>query len=697
MYSTKHLENILLAELTRKQYKQFMDDVADSTGLYFKQIRNVRNSDTFKKVFGNKQRIWIPLDIEVDSNVIGDNKETYNSLYRKHISVNQTLSNILNGVTDLFSLWETITRLAGKQEIDTMKIKSSDLLLYWLKGYVKVNGRIFKFGTLINRLLSMAKKVYANDEIALNDAIKELSRYLSNFQNRKNELDKLPKDLLDIANSLTDEDIYGTAIKKDRLYICISRYPADVAAMSTGQGWSSCQNLDHDETKTSVDYTDYNWHVKYDISLGTCVAYLIKESAIRRSMQKQNVPNKYDKKFEGKTHIPKTSLFPLLSSTARIAIKPFYNAEKNQIYLTIGTNARVYGDNTYGSIFRDTVRKYLEERQSDISGEFRIPRELYNEGIGDYNTLAVENGEIIDKYGANDMLEHENEYNQYTTEEAESILDEITHEINTDRDTAAIFNDNRIDGWDYVGNLKLIYHAIMTSCTVNDCKSIIVDNKEIDRYNEYNYSNFFEDAVASIYNNDTYFPDTTYNYPDVNRDTLIEWTEELRYKGNVFNTEDETSTITHTEFENCGKIFFFNPNTYIKECHFTNIGTIYIYDIGIDQMLNDCEVMNCKIVVLKDYGEIDADVIGKNWFEDVQFSIGKELYEKRFIKSLFKNCSFIDVNKNGIDKISEFEFEDCTINDTKLSGKYVLREDWQDFITNEDKLEITTDLLVKEQ
>ena len=695
MYSTKHLENILLAELTRKQYRQFMDDVADSSGLYFKQIRNVRNSDTFKKVFGNKQRIWIPLDIEVEYSTV-DVKQKYERLFGKYYlySNNDSIIDILYNIYPLLEIWDELT---NKQEIDVSEIYKYDMLLYWIKGYIRVNNRIFKIGTLINRLMGIAKKVYVNNSDKLQEIAAKLSSILSNFKNRKAQIDKLPADLLDAVNSLTDEDIYGTTIKKDRLYICISRYPADVAAMSTGQGWSSCQNLDHDETKTSVDYTDYNWHVKYDIAMGTCVAYLIKESAIRRSMQRQNVPTKYDKKFEGKSFIPKTSLFPLLSPTARIAIKPFYNEGKNQVFLTIGTNARVYGDNTYGSIFRDTVNDYLETHQSDISGEFRIPRELYNEGIGDYSTLVVEDGEIIDKYGANDMLEHENEYSQYTTEEAESILDEITHEINTDRDTAAIFNDNRIDGWDYVGNLKLIYHAIMTSCTVNDCKSIIVDNKEIDRYNEYNYSNFFEDAVASIYNNDTYFPDTTYNYPGVNRDTLIEWTEELRYKGNVFNTEDETSTITHTEFENCGKIFFFNPNTYIKECHFTNIGTIYIYDIGIDQMLNDCEVINCKIVVLKDYGEIDADVIGKNWFEDVQFSIGKELYEKRFIKSLFKNCSFIDVNKNGIDKISDFEFENCTINDTKLSGKYVLREDWQNFITNEDKLEITTDLLVREQ
>ena len=57
MYSTKQLENILLAELTRTQYDTFMETVRDSTDLSYKEIRNVRNSETFKKVFGNKQRI----------------------------------------------------------------------------------------------------------------------------------------------------------------------------------------------------------------------------------------------------------------------------------------------------------------------------------------------------------------------------------------------------------------------------------------------------------------------------------------------------------------------------------------------------------------------------------------------------------------------------------------------------------------
>ena len=47
MYSTKQLEKILLAELTRTQYDTFMEDVADSTDLSYREIRNVRNSETY--------------------------------------------------------------------------------------------------------------------------------------------------------------------------------------------------------------------------------------------------------------------------------------------------------------------------------------------------------------------------------------------------------------------------------------------------------------------------------------------------------------------------------------------------------------------------------------------------------------------------------------------------------------------------
>ena len=72
MYSTKHLENIILAELTRKQYNQFMKDTINSPelsgyseDLSYKKIRNIRNSLTYKRIFGNKQRIWILFDNDI--------------------------------------------------------------------------------------------------------------------------------------------------------------------------------------------------------------------------------------------------------------------------------------------------------------------------------------------------------------------------------------------------------------------------------------------------------------------------------------------------------------------------------------------------------------------------------------------------------------------------------------------------------
>ena len=64
MYSTKTIEKILLAELSRNQYNSFMQDVKDSSDLSYKEIKNIRNSETFRKIFGNKERIWIPLDVE---------------------------------------------------------------------------------------------------------------------------------------------------------------------------------------------------------------------------------------------------------------------------------------------------------------------------------------------------------------------------------------------------------------------------------------------------------------------------------------------------------------------------------------------------------------------------------------------------------------------------------------------------------
>ena len=414
MYSTKNIENILLAELSRTQERKFMEDVSRDAELSYKEIWQVRKKEVYQKIFGNKYRIWIPLDIGVDIATM-DTLGEYGKLFDKYGST-------LNEYFDEH-IYKNFIRLSiyfGIMPSKLDDIPDIYLLLYWIKGYIKIGKNIIKIGTLIKKLQSVIKKQIIENSsnppyIELcNTYLERINTALADF-NKRDRDERLPKELYLAGRNVPDEEIYGSTIKKDKLWICISRHPADIGAMSTGQGWSSCQNLDHDETKTRIDYDENNWHVKYDVALGTCVAYLITESNIKRSKERQNVPNGYDDKFKNKTFIPKTSLFPLLSPTARVLIKPYFS-ENGQVYLTIGTTPVVYGDNTYFDVFTNTVNSYFEEKQSNINGFFRIPRELYNEAIDGRNMIEVKNGKIVRVYGANDMYNRENEVPSRYTE-----------------------------------------------------------------------------------------------------------------------------------------------------------------------------------------------------------------------------------------------------------------------------------------
>ena len=64
MYSTKNIENILLAELLPNQYRDWMQDSQKSSKTSFRDMLKLRKSNVFQQIFGNKQRIWLKLDIE---------------------------------------------------------------------------------------------------------------------------------------------------------------------------------------------------------------------------------------------------------------------------------------------------------------------------------------------------------------------------------------------------------------------------------------------------------------------------------------------------------------------------------------------------------------------------------------------------------------------------------------------------------
>ena len=64
MYSTKNIENILLAELSRNQYNRWMSDSLEHSKSTLKNIVNLYKTPTFQSIFNGKRRIFIPLELE---------------------------------------------------------------------------------------------------------------------------------------------------------------------------------------------------------------------------------------------------------------------------------------------------------------------------------------------------------------------------------------------------------------------------------------------------------------------------------------------------------------------------------------------------------------------------------------------------------------------------------------------------------
>ena len=68
--TTNYLETLLEA-VTREQYKSVMKDIKDNSKVSYspKQVKNVRNSETYKQIFGNKQRLWFKININLKENL----------------------------------------------------------------------------------------------------------------------------------------------------------------------------------------------------------------------------------------------------------------------------------------------------------------------------------------------------------------------------------------------------------------------------------------------------------------------------------------------------------------------------------------------------------------------------------------------------------------------------------------------------
>ena len=665
MYSTKQLENILLAELTRSQYDTFMEDVADSTDLSYKEIRNVRNSETFRKVFGNKQRIWIPLDISEEIETSTDKYLEYENIFKKYNS-NELDRYLMDNFITYLDLWEYGLDSSGQDKsIKIQMLPKAKLVLLWIKGYVPDDKRIIKIGSHINKLLNVIKK----SELERRDILVEKLQNIAKAFNSRDTDPRLPKELYTAGRSVPDEAVFGKTIKKDPLYICISRYPADVAAMSTRQGWSSCQNLDKTR-ENIVEYDNWNWHVKWDIALGTCIAYLITESNIRKSKERQNAPTEHDKKFDGKSFIPKTSLFPILSPIARILIKPFYGIDKSnvgQLYLSIGNYPSLYGDNTYYDVLVNTTREFIESRQSDKNGKFKIPDELYNESIGAIgrsiaNTLVVKNGKIVDIAGFNRMVNEEPiKLNKKDRTNINNTVDEIVSNVENLRQYGIVLGGEDITSkFDYKFNEKLVFidvniinslikgNSIDTNISFDiqprGLESHITDilsnkfKKNNARYTSYlaNYlrDNNLQTKIEDFCNQDIF---SEYNNnPVLVERTVIEYMRKIEVIKNV--------TLNLNTFEDIQNITF-SPYIYKQVTNnvfiFCNI-LLILRELTDKDFITSNTYTNCEISLRK-------PVLSKIKENDFIYFVGDKFFKTRIMgdSDLLKQVRFIDCKFNG--------------------------------------------------
>ncbi len=202
---------------------------------------------------------------------------------------------------------------AHKEKFEKNKsiLKNYKPLTYknYLKGIYEIHGdkRIFKISSLLNTInknMFIIDNYYRN----LDDVIKTFN-------------------------------LRGQALTEN-LMVCISRHPLDIAAVSSGQRWTSCMTLPgyHPER---TEGGQYYTAVQGDIVAGTIVAYLISENG-----KDLKLPKPY----------------------ARLSAKPFvlYNNDSEIIDMFLVNEKKVYSDNTLNSEIYQEFSSFFTSWLNDI-------------------------------------------------------------------------------------------------------------------------------------------------------------------------------------------------------------------------------------------------------------------------------------------------------------------------------------------
>ena len=265
MYSTKNIEKILLAELSRWQYNQWMSDSLEQTDTTLRDTVKVYKNAAFQQIFGKERRIFLPIEIKISNEERFElQKSSFNSFpayiteriiesyrivyFAYFISISNIdrltdikyLKQILDNVDDMFNIYH--------DEIEYISEYINGIIIN-----PKTN-KPEKFGKFIKKIIDLFiknniwSKIQSNRNITYifeqDYGILKINENDTKPQNVLEALQKILKTFNERKDWFPQDYLATFDTTPNKYYAVISRDPQDVGAMSTGQGWSSCQDLD---------------------------------------------------------------------------------------------------------------------------------------------------------------------------------------------------------------------------------------------------------------------------------------------------------------------------------------------------------------------------------------------------------------------------------------------------------------------
>jgi hypothetical protein len=187
-----------------------------------------------------------------------------------------------------------------------------------------------------------------NDLINNKGLMKKYDIVLRNPEDKKEAIELLRLFAKDNDNRQKDDGTTTIGPDDEPKWIVISRHPYDIAGMSTGREWTSCQNL------VSGGLCEY---VPQDIAAGSIVAYLIKDSDRTETVNKGDV---------------------LRNPLSRTMIVPYINNRGETAY---GISNKQYTKDNRNPIFPIIVKQWVDElnKKKGIRGIYRLHSGVYGE------------------------------------------------------------------------------------------------------------------------------------------------------------------------------------------------------------------------------------------------------------------------------------------------------------------------------